>query len=79
MEGQKRQLDELGRIVIPIDVRDPLGWGPGTKLEVSSDIAARSITVREVTPRCSLCRVEFDDLVKVEKGYVCPSCAMKLK
>ena len=82
MEGQKSypQMDELGRITIPADIRESLGWGTGTKLKVViNDITVKSIVVREVSPCCSLCRSESDSLLKVEKGYVCEQCTGKLK
>jgi len=75
-QGVTRSLDELGRIVIPGDIREAFGWGAGTKLEVLiSDISVKSITIREAFPRCSLCRQEAENLVKIEQGYVCPQCA----
>ena len=83
MEKQKtvtRHLDELGRLVIPGDIREALEWGTGTKLEVAiADTAAKSVIVREVAPCCSLCRAESEGLLKVEEGYVCPVCAAKIK
>ena len=82
MEAQKvtRQMDELGRIVIPADIREALGWGTGTKLEVViNDITVKSITIREVSPCCSLCRAECENLVQVEKGYVCERCIEQVK
>jgi len=82
MEEQKatRQMDELGRIVIPADIRESLGWGTGTKLEiVISDITVKSIVIREVSPCCSLCRAESENLVQIEKGYVCEQCAEQVK
>ncbi|MCL2579855.1 MAG: AbrB/MazE/SpoVT family DNA-binding domain-containing protein [Oscillospiraceae bacterium] len=82
MKEQKatRQLDELGRLVIPADIRESLGWGTGTKLGVEiNDITVKSIIVREVSPCCSLCRAESEDLVAVEKGYICKQCVGKVK
>jgi len=83
MEKQKaatRQLGGLGRFVIPEDIRETLGWGTGTRLEVEiSDITVKSITIREVSACCSLCRAESEDLKSVEKGYVCPKCLAKIE
>jgi len=82
MEKQKaatRSMDDLGRVVIPGDIRETLGWGTGTLLEAEiSDITVRSITIREVSACCSLCRANSEDLVKVEKGHVCCQCAAKI-
>lgn len=35
--GIVRKLDDLGRIVIPKEVRDSHGWGPGTPMELFMD------------------------------------------
>ena len=75
-----RNMDELGRIVIPANILEELGWGTGTKLEVAiSDVTIKTITIREVSPCCSLCRAQSESLTKVEKGYICGQCAEKLK
>jgi len=82
MEVQKvaRQLDELGRIVIPADIRETLGWETGTKLVIEiNDIAVKSIVVRESVPGCSLCRSQSENLIKIEKGYICGQCAEKVR
>ena len=82
MDVQKatRQMDELGRIVIPADIRESLGWGTGTKLEiVICDITVKSISIREISPCCSLCRAESENLVQIEKGYICEPCAEQVK
>jgi len=59
-----------------------LGWGNGTKLEVTiSDVTVKTVVIleRETSPCCSLCREQFEDLIKVEKGYICPECAAQIK
>jgi len=49
-------MDDLGRIVIPRDIREAFGWGDGTKLEITiTDITVKSIVVREVSP-VSICQ-----------------------
>ena len=74
-----RQLDEIGRIVIPADIRETLGWGVGTTLEVEiNDSAAKSVILKEIAPHCSLCRKKSANLEKIEKGYMCPDCLMKV-
>ena len=75
-----RSMDELGRVVIPADMREKLGWGTGTKLEVAiSDVTIKTITIREVSPCCSLCKAESENLTQVESGYICGKCTAKLK
>jgi len=84
MEGQRtvtRPLDELERVVIPADIHEAWGWGVGTKLEIAiNDVTAKSLIVREASPSCSLCGAQQPEgLVKIEKGYICPECAGKIK
>jgi len=83
MEEQKaatRSIDEIGRIIIPKDICQTLGWGTGTKLEIAiNDMTVKSIVAREVSSCCSLCRVQSEDLMKIEKGYICPECAAQVK
>ena len=83
METQKnatRSMDDIGRVIIPADIRETLGWGFGTKVEFAiNDIAAKSIIVRETSPCCSLCRAQSENLTEIEKGYVCPECAAQIK
>ena len=85
MENQRtvtRPMDDLGRIVIPRDIREAFGWGDGTKLEITiSDVTVKTVVIRErdISPCCSLCRAESENLVQVEKGYVCERCAEKVK
>jgi len=82
MRNQKskgRQMDEIGRIVIPADICKTFEWGVGTNLAVEiSDRAAKSITIREIPPCCSLCRKNPECLVKIEKGYMCLGCLEKI-
>ena len=72
-------MDELGRIVIPGDIRKALGWETSTKLEVISDSYLKSVTIWEAFPRCTLCRKETENLVKVAQGYICPQCVAKVR
>ncbi|MCL2578651.1 MAG: AbrB/MazE/SpoVT family DNA-binding domain-containing protein [Oscillospiraceae bacterium] len=78
-QGIDRSMDDLGRVVIPRDIREEFGWGAGTKLEVViKDVSVRSVTIRESTLRCSLCRQEAENLVKIEEGHICPQCSAKV-
>jgi len=73
-------MDGLGRIIIPADIRETLGWGEGTKLEIIiNDITVKSITIREGSPHCSLCRGKSEDLLEIEKGYICYECAAQIQ
>ena len=48
-----RTIDDLGRIVIPQDIREAQGWDAGTKIEITI-CEADSITMGR--PYCTQCR-----------------------
>ena len=76
----KRKLDYLNRVVIPGDICNAFGWGSGAELEVLvSDPAAKAIAIREAAPCCSLCREATEELAAIERGYICPGCARKVR
>mgnify|MGYP002347700077 FL=1 len=77
---QIRPLDDLGRIVIPGDMRELLGWKSGVRLELSvGDTDSQFITIREAHPRCSLCWKEPEELLPVANGFVCGQCKESIK
>ena len=83
MAAQKaitRPMDELGRIVIPIDIREAFGWNHGTKLEIAiSETYADAIEIKQAFPCCTLCRKGCENLLRIEAGYICPQCSAKIK
>ena len=83
MDGEKiftRSIDELGRFEVPQDIREVLGWKAGTRLEVGLvDASIKSIILREVSARCSLCRRKSENLTEIGEGYICPKCAAQIK
>ena len=82
VDGEKiyaRLIDTLGRVEIPTDIRKVLGWDPDTRLEIGLvDISVKSIILREVSTRCSLCRRKSENLAEVEMGCICPECAVQI-
>lgn len=51
--GIVRKIDDLGRIVLPKELRDTFGWAVGTPLEVYVD--GENIVLRKYAPGCTLC------------------------
>ena len=51
--GVVRKIDELGRIVLPKELRDTMELPEGTPMEVFTD--AGSIILREYNPGCVFC------------------------
>lgn len=51
--GIVRRIDDLGRVVLPKEMRDTFGWNPGTPIEVFVD--GETVMLRKYAPGCSLC------------------------
>lgn len=74
--GMIRSLDQLGRIVIPIELRRVLDIEIGDGLEFYSD--EKEIILKKYEPACIFCDNARD--IKVYKGKnVCNECYTQLK
>ncbi|NLM72595.1 MAG: AbrB/MazE/SpoVT family DNA-binding domain-containing protein [Clostridiaceae bacterium] len=74
--GMIRSLDQLGRIVIPVELRRVLGIEIGDGLEFYSD--EKTIVLKKYEPACIFCDNASD--IKVYKGKnVCGECYAQLK
>lgn len=70
--GDVRKLDELGRIVIPIDVRRTFDIREGTPIEISVD--DDRIVLNKFFPRCVFCGIQSTESEAFHGRVVCPSC-----
>lgn len=73
--GIVRKVDELGRIVIPIELRRTLGIEIRDPLEIYVDEEA--IMLKKYTPACILCG-ETDDLIEYKGKKICRNCIERL-
>ena len=74
--GMIRSLDQLGRIVIPIELRRVLDIEIGDGLEFYSD--DESIVLKKYEPACIFC--DNASNIKVYKGKnICGECYTQLK
>lgn len=69
--GITRRLDELGRIVIPIDLRRRLEFNEREKLEIY--IEGNKIILQVYNNRCSFCS-SSQDLELFKDKYICQRC-----
>ena len=74
--GMFREIDKLGRIVIPMEMRKTLNIKEGDPLEITLDNGA--IILRSMKTRCEFCNAEYD-LAEFSGKYVCRNCLEKLK
>ena len=71
-----RKMDELGRIVLPIEMRRTLDIGEKDALEIY--VEGSSVILKKYKPSCVFCDATKD--ITVFKGKnICPKCLKELK
>jgi len=73
--GVARKVDQLGRVVLPAEVRRQFGIRPGDMIEISVDSDA--IVLSKVEDRCVFC-TGAADLIEFSGKLVCPGCVSGL-
>ena len=73
--GIVRKVDELGRIVLPIELRRTMGIDVKDSLEIYVD--GDSIILRKYEPSCIFCGNAMD-IVNFKGKNVCSACAREL-
>lgn len=74
--GIVRKVDELGRIVLPIEMRRTLDIGEKDALEIY--VEGSSVILKKYKPSCVFCDATKD--ITVFKGEnICPKCLKELK
>ena len=74
--GIIRQLDTLGRIVLPIELRRTLDIGPKDNLEIF--VEGNSVILRKYEPNCFFCG-ENRGLASFRDKMVCARCLKELR
>lgn len=74
--GITRQLDCLGRIVLPIELRRTHNMEVGDAVEVYTD--EDKIILKKYTPGCTFCD-NMSDLTNFKGKRICPQCLATLK
>lgn len=74
--GIIRRVDELGRIVLPIETRKLMGLEPkdGVEIFVEDD----RIILKKYQPACIFCG-EVDDVLNYRDKKICRECLERLK
>ena len=74
--GIVRKVDELGRIVLPIEMRRTLDIGEKDALEIY--VEGSSVILKKYKPSCVFCDATKD--ITVFKGKnICPTCLKEVK
>ncbi|MFD1954266.1 AbrB/MazE/SpoVT family DNA-binding domain-containing protein [Paenibacillus thailandensis] len=71
--GIVRRIDDLGRVVIPMELRRTLEIGEKDPLEIF--VNGDQIILRKYEPGCTFCGVAEGDLKTFRDKLVCTSCA----
>jgi len=74
--GIVRKVDELGRIVLPIEMRRTLDIAERDSLEIFVD--GDSIILKKYQPACVFCD-NTKDIISYKGKNICPDCINKIK
>ncbi len=74
-KGNIRLIDELGRIVIPIEMRNALEIKSGDLMRMELD--GEKIVIQKNTPTCVFCSSE-NGLTKYEGKTICLKCIREI-
>jgi len=74
--GIVRKIDELGRIVLPIETRKRLNLGPKDPVEIF--VEKDRVVLKKYEPSCIFCGND-DEIVIYKDRRVCKSCLAELK
>lgn len=73
--GIVRKVDELGRVVIPIELRRTLGIGEKDALEIYVD--GDRIILKKYEPACIFCG-QADEIIHFKGKNICPACIAEM-
>lgn len=74
--GMNRKVDELGRIVLPAEIRQSLGIKTKDALEIFID--DESIVLKKYNPGCTFCK-SMDGMTEFGDKRICAACLQKIK
>lgn len=74
--GITREVDQLGRIVIPKEIRDNLKIKSGEKVEIFK--SGNMVGIRKFEIDCFACGAK-DNLIDLDSKKICKKCVNKLK
>ena len=75
-KGIVRNIDELGRIVIPKEMRKMIGVSNSDPVEITCD--GEAIAIKKYSEVCILCS-ESGELYEVNGKKLCRDCIQKIK
>ena len=73
--GIVRNIDELGRIVVPKEIRNRLGIAKNDPVDIFVD--GDSIILKKYAPLCHFCG-SADSVVEYKEKMICRACALEI-
>lgn len=73
--GIVRSLDNMGRLVLPIELRKMLKLGEKDPIEIFTE--GNTIILKKYAPCCTFCQ-DTEELISFRGQNVCAKCARKL-
>lgn len=74
--GIVRKIDDLGRIVFPMELRRTMNLKPGDGMEIFTD--GETIILRKYQPACIFCG-EANEIVEHKGRKICKGCMEEIK
>lgn len=74
--GITRPVDDLGRIVLPKELRTIMGIREGDRLEIM--VTGEHIVLAKAVPCCVICGSTKNAMIEVDGTNVCRPCAVRL-
>ena len=74
--GIVRKVDELGRIVLPMELRKLLDIAPRDSLEIFTE--GENVILRKYEPQCTFCS-DSTNVIVFNNKTICGACLEKLK
>lgn len=74
--GVVRKVDELGRIVLPMELRKIFGISEGDALEIFTD--SNTIILKKYEPACIFCG-DADNITTFKDKRICHKCLIELE
>ena len=72
MAGIIREIDSLGRAVIPMEFRRQLGLKNNSKIEIINN--GIEVIIRKPVSNCTICGKEKEVMYKVKSKSLCKDC-----
>ena len=73
--GIIRKVDELGRVVIPIEIRNQFDISEKDPIEIY--VSGSSIVLKKLEENCTFCD-NTDNLIEYNNKLICKNCLKKL-